>query len=112
MTELNKIDYIAKEDVIDFMKKMPDSCIDLIVTDPPYLINYKTNWRKESHKFSDVIKNDNNPNLIKEYIKECYRVLKNDTALYMFCSFDKVDFFKSEIEKIFHGKKYYYLEKK
>lgn len=35
------------------------------------------------------------------YIKECYRVLKNNTAIYMFCSFDKVDFFKAEIEKYF-----------
>ena len=96
--ELNKI---IKKDVLEFMATIPDNKIDLIVTDPPYLINYKTNWRKENHKFSDVIKNDNNPNLIKEYIKECYRVLKNDTALYMFCSFDKVDFFKKEIEKYF-----------
>lgn len=101
MTELSKVDYIAKEDVIDFMKKMPDSCIDLIVTDPPYLINYKSNHRKEKHRFSEVIQNDDNPGLIKQYIKECYRILKNDTAIYIFCSFDKVDFFKKEIEKYF-----------
>lgn len=70
------------------MATIPDNKIDLIVTDPPYLINYKTNWRKEKHKFSNVIKNDNNPELIKEYIKECYRILKDDTAIYIFCSFD------------------------
>ena len=96
-----EVDKIIKKDVLEFIATIPDNKIDLIVTDPPYLINYKTNRRKESHKFSDVIKNDNNPNLIKEYIKACYRVLKKDTALYMFCSFDKVDFFKSEIEKYF-----------
>ena len=101
MDKLNKVDYIAKEDVIEFMGKLPDECIDLIVTDPPYLINYKTNWRKDNHKFSNVIENDNNPGLIKQYIKECYRILKNDTAIYVFCSFDKVDFFKKEIEKYF-----------
>lgn len=104
MTELSKVDYIAKEDVIDFMKKMPDSCIDLIVTDPPYLINYKTNHRKENHRFSEVIQNDDNPELVKEYIKECYRILKDNTAIYMFCSFDKIDFFKKEIEKYFSVK--------
>lgn len=32
MIGLSKVDYIAKEDVIDFMKKMPDSCIDLTMT--------------------------------------------------------------------------------
>lgn len=76
MDILNKVDYIAKEDVIDFMKKMPDSCIDLIVTDPPYLINYKSNHRKQKHRFSEVIQNNDNPGLIKQYIKECYRILK------------------------------------
>lgn len=97
--ETNKIYNL---DVIDFMTTLPDESIDLVVTDPPYLISYKTNRRKErGHKFSNAIENDNNPELIKTYIKECYRVLKNNTAIYMFCSFDKVDFFKSEIEKYF-----------
>ncbi|HGR8504720.1 TPA: site-specific DNA-methyltransferase [Streptococcus pneumoniae] len=99
-----EIDKIIKKDVLEVMATIPDNKIDLIVTDPPYLINYKTNWRKEKHKFSNVIKNDNNPELIKEYIKECYRILKDDTAIYIFCSFDKVDFFKKEIEKYFSVK--------
>lgn len=97
--EVNKIYNL---DVIDFMTTIPDESIDLVVTDPPYLISYKTNRRKESgHKFSNAIENDKNPELIKAYIKECYRVLKNNTAMYIFCSFDKVDFFKSEMEKYF-----------
>ncbi|HGL0844068.1 TPA: site-specific DNA-methyltransferase [Streptococcus pneumoniae] len=99
-----EIDKIIKKDVLEVMATIPDNKIDLIVTDPPYLINYKTNWRKEKHKFSNVIKNDNNPELIKEYIKECYRILKDDTAIYIFCSFDKVDFLKKEIEKYFSVK--------
>nr|DAD87416.1 MAG TPA: adenine-specific methyltransferase [Siphoviridae sp. cthrK8] len=101
MKLLNNIDTIEKCDVLELMSRMPDEVIDLIVTDPPYLINYKTNWRKGNHKFSETIQNDDNPELIKQYIKECHRVLKNDTAMYMFCSFDKIDFFKSEIEKYF-----------
>nr|DAE97113.1 MAG TPA: putative methylase [Caudoviricetes sp.] len=56
MTELSRIDYIAKEDVIDFMGKLPDECIDLIVTDPPYLINYKTNYRKKIIDFQKLFK--------------------------------------------------------
>lgn len=97
--EVNKIYNI---DVIEFMSTLPDESIDLVVTDPPYLISYKSNRRKEGgHKFSTVIENDNNPELIKMYIKECHRVLKKNTAIYMFCSFDKVDFFKTEVEKYF-----------
>ncbi|HHG7681586.1 TPA: hypothetical protein ACPX8G_001348 [Streptococcus pneumoniae] len=47
-----EIDKIIKKDVLEVMATIPDNKIDLIVTDPPYLINYKTNWRKEKHKFS------------------------------------------------------------
>ena len=58
-----EVDKIIKKDVLEFIATIPDNKIDLIVTDPPYLINYKTNRRKEKHKFSNVIENDNNPEL-------------------------------------------------
>lgn len=94
------------------MSMIDDKSIDLIVTDPPYLINYKSNRRQDkTHKFSKTILNDNNTELIKSYIKECYRILKDNTAMYMFCSFDKVDFFKEEIEKYFNVKNIIIWEK-
>lgn len=97
-----KINKIYNEDCLIGMKQLPDESIDLIVTDPPYLINYKTNYRlNKEHKFNEAILNDDNPDVISQYIKECYRIMKKDTAMYIFCSFDKVDFFKSELEKYF-----------
>ena len=66
-------------DVLEGMEKIGDESIDLIVTDPPYLIDYKTNHRKDkNHKFSKVIANDNNPELISAYIKECHRIMKDN----------------------------------
>ena len=107
--ELNKI---YNEDCLEGMKRIPDSSIDLIVTDPPYLINYKTGNRKDKeHRFGKVILNDDNEDLIKGYIKECYRILKDDTAMYMFCSAAKVDFFKTELEKYFTMKNMIIWEK-
>ena len=97
--ELNKI---YNEDCLEGMKRIPDGSVDLIVTDPPYLINYKTGYRKDkAHRFNDVILNDDNEQLITDYVKECYRILKDDTAMYLFCSSHKVDFFKRELEKEF-----------
>ena len=97
--ELNKI---YNEDCIEGMKNISDNSIDLIVTDPPYLVKYKTGRRKDkSHKFTKEILNDDNEQLLKDYIKECHRIMKNDTAMYMFCSSNKVDFFKQELEKYF-----------
>lgn len=90
--ELNRI--INGDCVGGMRESIPDGTIDLIVTDPPYLVSYKTNYRKnKDHKFCTEIKNDNNPDLINDYIKECYRVLKPNSAMYMFCSCVHVDKF-------------------
>lgn len=100
-----KINKIYNEDCLETMKRMPDNFINLVVTDPPYLISYKTNHRKDKeHDYCSEIQGHNDPELIKDYIRECYRILKNNTALYMFCSFDRVDFFKQELEKYFNIK--------
>ena len=97
--ELNRI---YNEDCLEGMKRIPDGSVDLIVTDPPYLMNYKTGRRKDkTHRFNDVILNDDNEQLITDYVKECYRIMKDDTAMYLFCSSNKVDFFKRELEKLF-----------
>ena len=97
--ELNKI---YNEDCIKGMKNIENNSVDLIVTDPPYLVKYKTGRRKDkSHKFTKEILNDDNDQLLKDYIKECHRIMKDDTAMYMFCSSNKVDFFKQELDQYF-----------
>lgn len=37
--------------------------------------------------------------MISTYLQECYRIMKNDTAIYCFCNYKKIDFFKQEILK-------------
>lgn len=87
-------------DCIKVMSGIENDSVDLIVTDPPYLIKYKTNYRiDKSHRFCTEISNDDNFCLITNYIQECYRILKNNTAMYIFCNCDRVDFFKQELEK-------------
>lgn len=96
---------IYNEDCLKTMNSLDNESVDLIVTDPPYLMQYKTNHRKDkNHEFTNEILNSNNEQLIKDYIKECYRILKNDSAIYMFSSETKIDFFKQEIEKYFNIK--------
>lgn len=76
--------------------------VDSVITDPPYLINYKTNYRQnKEHKFCKAIQNDDYPQLIIEIMPLLYDVMKDNTPLYMFCGSDKVDFFKQEVEKFF-----------
>ena len=48
MIEINKI---YNEDCLDGMAKLPDKSVDLVVTDPPYLMDYKSNRRVKQDKF-------------------------------------------------------------
>ena len=91
---------LLQGDCLELMKDVEDKSIDLIVTDPPYLMNYKTNHRKDkSHDFCKPILNDlNNEELVINFLNESYRVLKNDSAMYMFCNSNRIDFFKQEVE--------------
>ena len=67
---------------------------------PPYIINYSTNRRKDkTHKFCNTIANDDNIEFIKQYISQCYRVLKDNSALFMFCTATKLDSFLPLIKK-------------
>lgn len=96
--QLNKIHNM---DCIEGLNLLEDKSIDLVVTDPPYLMNYRSNRRVKQEKF-DYIKNDKDSHeLIKEYIGLVYKKMKDDTAIYMFCSWHHIDFFKQEFEKYF-----------
>lgn len=95
---------VFNTDCVDGMSHMPDKSVDLIVTDPPYLINYKSNRRVVKEKF-DRIQNDKNAEqIIQDALSEYYRILKNDSAIYMFCSWHHIEFFKTEFEKYFNLK--------
>ncbi len=96
--------HIYHMDCIEGLKEMLRGGVkvDCIITDPPYLINYKTNNRKDkTHRFCKPIQNDNNPQLIIDLMPLLYEVLKDNAPLYMFCGSDKIDFFKQQVEKYF-----------
>ena len=105
MLEVNKI-YNA--DCLDILKELPDKCIDLIVTDPAYLITSRGNagnsggmLQKEINKKGKVF----NFNFLKidDWLPECYRVLKNGSHCYIMCNNINLFHFLKVAEKVgFH----------
>lgn len=78
-------------DCLDILKNISDNSIDLIVTDPPYRTisggNKSEKW-KSGYKNSILYKNDgkifeHNDIDHKKWLKECYRVLKNNSHIYI-----------------------------
>lgn len=95
---------IINGDCLEEMEKLIDDNVkvDLVLTDPPYLINYKTNYRNDkTHDFNKPILNDDNYSLIEESIPLMYDLLKDGGALYMFCNADRIEFFKQCVERYF-----------
>jgi DNA modification methylase len=89
MIELNKIYF---DDCLNLLKSLPDNSVDLILTDPPYGINYNNNRRNKSGKIKteNGILNDSKENIdfLSLVIAECYRVLKDGRHIYWFGRFD------------------------
>lgn len=76
---------------IEIFKEIPDKSIDLIVTDPPYKLTSRGSsgtmggyWKGSKAKKGIVF--DNNNIEFNDYFYELYRVLKDDSILYIMCN--------------------------
>lgn len=92
--------WLKNGDCIEWMKKLNDKSVDLIVTDPPYGMNYRSNRRTATEKFNKIA-NDSDTDIIPKAFEQMYRVLKDGSACYAFCSWHHIDVFKQEFEKYF-----------
>jgi site-specific DNA-methyltransferase (adenine-specific) len=73
-------------DCIPHMQTLPAGSIDLIVTDPPYLVRYQSRDGRR-------VPNDDNNRWLLPAFAEMFRVLKNDSFCISFYGWNKVDRF-------------------
>lgn len=57
-------------------------------------------WRRRK-KIYAKIKGDKSLEWLDEYFSECFRIMRENTAIYCFCSWHNVDAFKKSFEKYF-----------
>ena len=69
-------------DCLELMKGIPDGSVDMVLADPPYGMNFRSN-RSKSGPRHEKIKNDNTIN--PEWISEAYRVLRSGGGIASFC---------------------------
>ena len=77
---------VARGDCIDVMRSMPWACVDFILTDPPYLVNYRDRSGRR-------VTNDDNDAWLKPAFRQMYRVLRPDSLCVSFYGWNKVDTF-------------------
>jgi site-specific DNA-methyltransferase (adenine-specific) len=69
MIETNKI---INGNCIDVMKDMPEGCIDLVVTSPPYGVGINYDVHDDDMEFTEY------QEFSKDWLTQAYRILKDD----------------------------------
>lgn len=93
-TMLNRV---TRGDCVEIMKNIPTGAVDLILTDPPYLVRYVDRSGRS-------VKNDDNDAWIDPAFAQMHRVLKDNKFCVSFCPWNKADRFKEAWRKAgFHA---------
>lgn len=75
-------------DAFELMDKLPDSFVQLILTDPPYGINYQNHFTQE--RLPPLLGDQGID--YSAFAQQCYRVLQNNSHAYFFTRYDKYPF--------------------
>ncbi len=81
-------DRLIHGDCIEVMQSLPPESVRLIVTDPPYLVRYRSRDGRS-------LLNDDNDNWLDPAFAEMYRVLKPDSFCVSFYGYHQADQFMS-----------------
>ncbi|MBW4636217.1 MAG: DNA methylase [Iphinoe sp. HA4291-MV1] len=80
-------------DCIPVMQSLPSASMDLIVTDPPYLVNYTSRDGRS-------IQNDDNDAWLLPAFQEMYRMLKDNSFCISFYGWHKIDRFMQTWKRV------------
>jgi DNA modification methylase len=80
------LNQVIQGDCTEVLKDLPDACIDLVLTDPPYLVNYVS-------RDGCRIVGDDTDRWLGPTFNQAYRVLKPDSFCISFYGWTKADRF-------------------
>lgn len=78
MVELNSINCC---DYLELLSQIPSNSVSLVLSDPPFGINYSNNYTKNKHA---VLAGDDKKFSYLEFGKEAFRILKDNSAIFVF----------------------------
>ncbi len=98
------INTIAYEDCIEGMKKLPSECVDLVIADPPFGINFNGKEAIYNRKGEYVVDNyneinDNYAEFSDKWITELPRLMKDTASAYIFSGWTNLKDLLNAVEK-------------
>tara|TARA_R100001460_G_C3542494_1_gene174617 strand:- start:367 stop:1500 length:1134 start_codon:yes stop_codon:yes gene_type:complete len=97
IVNINKEQEIIEGDSRQILKTLKNKSYDLLLSDPPYGMDFKSGWNTK-----DKIQNDKIEDtilLFKQVLKECVPLLKDDAHFYLFGNINYLPQIKPIIEK-------------
>ena len=99
-----KLKNFVNGDSITELEKLQDKSVDCVITDPPYGIDYISNYRTSNDNVAREIKNDGLEEALFLWEKTCEildKKVKDDCHLYIFTSWKVWHYFRFITEKYF-----------
>lgn len=104
-----EIDQVYNMDCVEGMRQIPDDFIDLVITDPPFAIDFKakrSNYNRTDGRvlegYNEVLKEDYY-DFTLSWMKEVYRVLKDSGSMYVFSGWNNLNDILTALDEIgFH----------
>ncbi len=96
MSKIKRYNKIINMDCIKGMKCLKNGVVDLVITDPPFAINFKSKRENYNRKNSNVLKGykeiekDNYYNFTIQWMTEMKRVLKDSGSAYIFSGWNNL----------------------
>jgi len=97
---------LFRSDAVEWLRRLPDECLDLVVTDPPYESLEKhravgtttrlSHSKSSSNEWFEIFPNHR----FEELFSEIVRVLKTDRHFYLFCDAETMFVAKPIAEKV------------
>lgn len=101
-----KFNQIYNQDCAEGMKYIPDGSIDLVITDPPFGIEFKAKRSNYNRKTSRVLEGYNEIpqgeyyDFTIKWMNEVYRILKNSGSMYVFSGWNNLKDILMVLDKI------------
>jgi len=95
-SQLDAIDQVRYEDCVQGMKILPEECIDLVVADPPFGIDFSGMESIYNRDNEFVVPGyqeiDDYARFTDDWIKELPRVMKEDASAYIFSGWTNLEY--------------------
>jgi len=101
-----ELNIIYNTDCIEGMNLIPNNTIDIVITDPPFAIDFKAKRNNYNRKQSRVIDGYNEIRKEEYYkftlnwMKEVYRILKNSGSMYVFSGWNNLKDILNAIDEL------------